>query len=169
MRIVLDTNVVVSALLWRGTPYRLLQAIRAQEHAQIFTTAALLAELGEFSTRPTLRQRLSLIGLAAHEALADYVDAVELVTPLVAAPVVAADRDDDQVIAAAVAADADLLVSGDHHLLALGTHKNIRVVTPAEASRQIVGCVVRCAALSCPALAKISRIDVRRVACGAGR
>ncbi len=104
MRIVLDTNVVLSALLWRGTPYRLFQTIRRQEHAQLFTSAALLTELGNVLIRPVPTKRLALLGRVAREVLADYIDAVEL---------------------------------GDHHLLAPGSHQNIRIVTPAEASKII--------------------------------
>jgi putative PIN family toxin of toxin-antitoxin system len=78
VRIVLDTNVVLSALLWRGTPYHLFQTIRRQEHAQLFTSAALLEELGEVLIRPVPQKRLALLGSAAHEVLADYIDAVEL-------------------------------------------------------------------------------------------
>ena len=139
MRIVLDTNVALSALLWRGTPYRLLEAIRRQEHVQLFASAALLAELGAVLIRSVAAKRLALIGRAAHEILADYSDAVELVTPLSIPIVIAADPDDDQVIAAAVAAKADLLVSGDRHLLALGSHRNIGIVTPTEAIARISG------------------------------
>ena len=71
--------------------------------------------------------------------LADYIDAVDLVTPLSTPPVIAADADDDHVIAAASAAQADLLISGDRHLLTLGTHQDIRIVTPVEAIRLIGG------------------------------
>jgi predicted nucleic acid-binding protein len=46
VRIVLDTNVALFALLWRGTPYRLFQTIRRQEHVRLFTSAVLLEELG---------------------------------------------------------------------------------------------------------------------------
>jgi uncharacterized protein len=49
--------------------------------------------------------------------------------------VVPGDANDDQVIAAAVAAGADLLVSGDRHLLTLGSQQNVRIVTPAVAVR----------------------------------
>ncbi|KAB2844806.1 MAG: PIN domain-containing protein [Burkholderiales bacterium] len=44
MRVVLDTNVVLSALLWRGTPYRLLIAIRHRDEARLFSSPALLEE-----------------------------------------------------------------------------------------------------------------------------
>lgn len=137
MRIVLDTNVVVSALLWRGTPYALLGAIRQQPSAQLFTSAALLEELAEVLTRPAAAKRLMLIGRSAQQVLTDYIEAIDLVSPVSTPPVIPADADDDHVIAAAVAAQADLLVSGDRHLLTIISHQGIRIVTPAEAIRRL--------------------------------
>lgn len=64
MRIVLDTNVVVSALLWRGTPYQLLAAIQQKGHVQIHSSTALLEELLDVLTRPAVAKRLTLIGAA---------------------------------------------------------------------------------------------------------
>jgi len=137
VRIVLDTNVAPSALLWRGTPWRLLQAIERNEALQLFTGAALLAELADVMTRPVPAKRLALFGRPAHELLTDYIEAVDLVTPFAIPAVVSADPDDDQVIAAAVAAHAGLIVSGDRHPLDLGSHQEIRIVTPAEALRLV--------------------------------
>lgn len=133
VRIVLDTNVVLSALLWRGTPYSLFQAVRQQERLRLFTSNTLLEELAEVLTRPSPAKRLALIGRTAREVLSDYVEAAELVTPDTVPRVVPDDVDDDQVIAAAVAAQADLIVSGDRDLLTLGTHQGIRIVTAADA------------------------------------
>lgn len=137
MRIVLDTNVVLSALLWRGTPYRLLSTIRQHEHVELFSSPALLTELGDVLTRSMPTARLALLRRAAHEVLREYADAAELVIPAAVPPVVAADADDDQVIAAAVAAEADLLVSGDRHLLAFGRHNGFDIVTAADALERI--------------------------------
>lgn len=137
VRIVLDTNVVLSALLWRGTPHRLREAIRVQPSAQLFTSAVLLAELAEVLSRPLAAKRLALIGRSVQDVLADYTIAADVVMPLATQAVIAADPDDDHVIAAAIAARADLIVSGDRHLLALGSHHNIRIVAPAEALRLI--------------------------------
>jgi len=47
---------------------------------------------------------------------------------------IVADPDDDHVLACAVAAGATLIVSGDSHLLDLGSHRGIRIVAPAEAA-----------------------------------
>ena len=50
---------------------------------------------------------------------------------------VSRDADDDHVLACAIAAQADLIVSGDEHLLSLKIHQNIPILTPAEALRRI--------------------------------
>ena len=133
MRVVLDTNVVLSALLWRGKPYLLLQATRQRNDVQLVSSAALLEELADVLTRPSATKRLALIGKTAHEVLADYVDAVELVEPGSVPRVVPNDADDDHVIAAAVAAGATLIVSGDTDLLSIGSHQGIEIVSAAMA------------------------------------
>ena len=62
MRIVLDTNVVLSALLWRGTPRHLLGAIGQRPSIQLYSSTALLEELADVLTRPSATKRLALIG-----------------------------------------------------------------------------------------------------------
>ena len=138
MRIVLDTNVVLSALLWRGTPHHLLATIGQRSSILLYSSTALLEELADVLTRPSATKRLALIGRSAREVLADYVEAIELVEPASVPRVVVADVDDDQVIAAAIAARADLIVSGDRkHLLPLGSHQGIDIVDATEAVRRI--------------------------------
>lgn len=134
MRIVLDTNVVLSALLWRGNPYQLLTVIREQPQMQVFSSTVLLEELAEVLTRPAATKRLAIIGKSARQVLADFVEVVELVEPIDTPRVVPDDPDDDHVLACAVAAHADLIVSGDkQHLLSLGRYQGIAIVAPADA------------------------------------
>lgn len=111
MRSVLDTNVVLSALLWRGTPHHLLAAIGQRSSILFCSSTAMLEELADVLTRPSATKRRALIGRSAREVLADYVEAIELVEPASVPRVVAGDVDDDQVIATAVAARADLIGS----------------------------------------------------------
>jgi putative PIN family toxin of toxin-antitoxin system len=139
VRIVLDTNVVLSALLWRGTPYQLLDAIRSRGEARLFTSPALLDELANVLTRPSATKRLAVIGKSSREVLADYVEAVEVVEPEHVPRVVPDDADDDQVIAAALAAGADCIVSGDADLLSMESHQGIPIITAAQAVQQIAG------------------------------
>jgi predicted nucleic acid-binding protein len=71
------------------------------------------------------------------EAIALYGELDVNVMPTSAPRVVPGDADDDQVIAAAIAGRVDLIVSGDRHLLSLGGHRAIRIVTPAQTVRII--------------------------------
>lgn len=136
MRIVLDTNVLMSALLWRGPPYRLLEAIRQHTRLQLYSSPVLLEELTDVFTRPAATKRLTLIGKPARDVLADYLEAIELVEPA-ELPRVVCDPDDDHVLACALAARADLIVTGDTDLLVLSAYQDIPIITAAEALRRI--------------------------------
>lgn len=137
VRIVLDTNVVLSALLWRGTPYQVFEAIQKSNSIEIYTSDILLEELKEVLLRPFSAKRLALIGRTVEHILTNYIETVDLVTPIATPRVIMNDTDDDHVIAAAVAARADFIVSGDRHLLSLGTHQGIGIITPAEALQAV--------------------------------
>ena len=137
MRIVLDTNVALSALLWRGKPYRLLEAIRQRSDIRLFSSPVLLAELTDVLSRPSPTKQLAAIDRSVREVLADYVEIVEAVEPEDVPRVVPSDADDDHVIAAAVAALATLIVSGDSDLLRLGRHQGIDILSAAMAVEQI--------------------------------
>jgi putative PIN family toxin of toxin-antitoxin system len=103
----------------------------------LFSSVALPIELAGVLVRPVPAKRLALICREAHEVLVDYIDAIELVTPSSVPRVVAVDADDDQVIAAAAASQADLVITGDRDLLVLGSHGRTRIVGPADAVRLI--------------------------------
>ncbi len=68
-----------------------------------------------------------------------YLNVVQIVTPATVASVVLADPDDDHVLACALAAKADIIVSGDRHLLQLQHYQEIPIVNVAEALRRIEG------------------------------
>jgi putative PIN family toxin of toxin-antitoxin system len=123
MRLVVDTNGVVSAFLWGGPPARILRAA-VEGRCQLFTSGTLIAELEDVLSREKFRARLVSVGVGVAELIAGYLDQVTVVHAEPIAPTIAADPDDDHVLACALAAKADLIVSGDHHLLSLTTYRN---------------------------------------------
>ncbi|MFZ1623906.1 MAG: putative toxin-antitoxin system toxin component, PIN family [Gammaproteobacteria bacterium] len=131
VRIVLDTNIVISALLWRGAPHELLACLRQHSSVDLFSSSTLLEELAAVLSRPAIAQRLTTIGKSSRDVLTDYVEAIELVEPI-ELPRVARDPDDNHVLACALAANADVLVSGDADLLSLDTFRNIRILTARQ-------------------------------------
>jgi putative PIN family toxin of toxin-antitoxin system len=133
MRLVLDTNVVFSALLWQGMAHQFLQTVRATPSIQLFSSMPLIEELADVFTRKESVKRLALLGRSADAVLADYVMAVHLVepTPITATSI---DPDDDVVLATALAARADAIISGDRkHLLVLQEFQGIPILAPAQA------------------------------------
>ena len=133
MRLVLDTNVVVAGLLWSGPPRHLLD-LAIDKAATLFTSPALLDELSRTLLYPKFAKRIEQYGTTPPALAAYYSALVTLLSPTQVPRVVAHDADDDQVLACAVVAQADLIVSGDKHLLGLGgTYQDIPIVTPAQA------------------------------------
>lgn len=137
-RWVVDTNVVVSALLWRGTPGRLIELAVEEQAVQLFTSRALLAELAATLAKKKLTKYVAATGMTADQLLANY----RLVATTVAVRNldvrVSRDVDDDDVLACAMAAHADLIVSGDEGLLVLKAFAGVPIVTVAQSikSRQ---------------------------------
>jgi uncharacterized protein len=132
MRIVVDTNTVVSGLLWRGPPHSLLE-LGARRLVTICTSVALIAELAEVMSRPKILQRMRAASLSASELIQDFARLAEIIDAQPLPQRIGRDPDDDAVISAAVAARADLIVSGDRDLLELRSASGITIVTAAAA------------------------------------
>lgn len=133
MRVVADTNIVISALGWGGQPRQLLQAA-ADGLITLYTSPVLFEELHKVIHRPHIIAVLTKRQSTPQTALAFYQQLAIQVSPLSTPRVVLNDSDDDHVVAAAVAANADLIVSGDFkHLLPLKEHRGIRIINLREA------------------------------------
>jgi putative PIN family toxin of toxin-antitoxin system len=130
---VLDTNVVIAGLLWSGPPWAILARATDGEGLILATSPALIAELENTLALPRFRKRIADAETAVDELVAAYRDATVLVTPRDVPRVVTDDVDDDHVIAAALAARARHIVTGDRvHLLPIGVHEEIAIVSPRQ-------------------------------------
>ncbi|MBD1852311.1 putative toxin-antitoxin system toxin component, PIN family [Leptolyngbya sp. FACHB-711] len=119
MKVVLDTNIWVSGLLWGGSPRQVI--IRAeQQQITIAASDRLLSELEATLNYPKLQPRLLRIGIPVEELMLRVRQLVELCSPA-SLPEVSSLRDPDDliVIAAAVAANAEVIITGDADLLVL--------------------------------------------------
>lgn len=130
MRLVLDPNVLVSAIVADGVSRRLLDAWRSERRFELVVCPLLLRELGEVLARERFRRFITpdgfeaLMALLCSEALVvDDPQDIEAVT---------GDPDDDYLVALARRERVDALVSGDADLTALQPHEP-PVLTPAQA------------------------------------
>ena len=133
LRLVLDTNVVVAGLLWNGPPRRLIEWAIEGEAVELFSSPVLLDELAHTLGYRKFAARIESFGTRIAALVAQYTALVSLVMPASVPRVVVNDADDDHVIAAAVTARAEVIVTGDRkHLLPIGTHQGIAIVTARE-------------------------------------
>lgn len=132
MRFVLDTNTLISGALWLGTPHLLMDAMRANRFVPCACREILLELLGVLH-RQKFAARMALSGNSARRIVIEYRRLVLLVVlpPLI--PKVSRDPKDDAILACAVQAHADAIVSGDKDLLSLVHYQKIPIITPIQA------------------------------------
>lgn len=134
-RVVLDTNILVSAFLFSergGPPVELLRSAK-EKRFTLITSEAMLDELEGVLTRDARAQER--YGYTS-EAVTAYRTLLEaravVVKPRKPFPKVSRDPDDDLILATAALAKADYLVTGDNDLLTIGEHQGARIVTPRQ-------------------------------------
>lgn len=133
-RVVLDSNVFISAFLFGGPPQRVIEHALAGA-VQVCLAFAILDEIRGVLQRPKF-------GLSAERTLAicDEIEALcTMVTPTTRVRAVPEDPDDNRVLECALAAKADAIVSGDAHLLKLHAWRGIAILDPAAMVRVLDG------------------------------
>lgn len=138
MRAVIDTNVLLSGLLWHGAPHALLERVR-DSALGLVSSPALLAELDEVSGRAKFDSILTFSNTSRELAMAEVRQLAEILDPPPLPQPVCRDPDDDAVLALAIAAQVDFIVSGDHDLLALEAFNGIPILNPAQALQRVPG------------------------------
>lgn len=126
MKVILDTNTLVSGIAWMGPPAEVLIALREGRH-DLILSPDLLAELARVLRYPKLRIA------ASHPSLPGIMEWLHRPEHIVIAQekirVIQSDPADDLVLEAAIAGKADVIVSGDRHLLRLGSFRGIPIIT----------------------------------------
>jgi putative PIN family toxin of toxin-antitoxin system len=126
MRIVADTNVIISALVFGGLPRYIFELVEAGR-LDFFYSLDIQSE-----AQRVLRDKFEWNEAQLRRYLGRFWTLGLMVTPRVRIQVIADDPDDDRVLECALEANAHVLVSGDKHLLRLGQHEAIRILTPRE-------------------------------------
>ncbi len=131
MRVVFDTNVIVSGFLWRGSPRTLCGFIREQR-MRLCLTPAIIEEIRRVLTYPKLAKKLELENITHQEFLKEVLNGSMLFPDTQFVAPIRKDPTDNIFLNCAIVSDAKWIVSGDRHLLELGEFANIRIVTPAH-------------------------------------
>lgn len=130
-QVVLDTNIIVSALLWGGAPQRVI-AIAVDNDIPIITSEPLIHELAKTLQKPKLGKYISSTGKSPSTLISELVR-IMTVVELAAVPTDAVrDPDDVKVLATAVGGNATHIVSGDKDLLDLEKYRDILILSAVD-------------------------------------
>jgi uncharacterized protein len=127
VKVVVDTNVLVSALVFPCGVLEQVYRLAIEGGITLVTSPPLLAELGR-----VLTEKFAWQDDYVRAALAQIVRIGEIVEPVERVTIIADDPDDDRVLEAAQTAGAAVIVSGDRHLLNLGHWGEVAILSPAE-------------------------------------
>ena len=135
VRVVLDTNVLIAALITKGTPPDRLYQAWLRGEIELITSVAQIAELAAVLARPRLQKYLDADEAAA---IIENIDTRAVIFDDLPSVDLSPDPKDNPILAAAIAGNADLIVSGDKtHLLELGAAVGIPIVSAREALNRL--------------------------------
>jgi putative PIN family toxin of toxin-antitoxin system len=134
MRIVCDTNVLISGTLFKGHSRTILRSA-AQGRIENCISPQMLREVEEVLQRPKFHLSSPEIG----GIIELYQQSFTVVAPRLRVRAVPDDPDDDAVLEAALEAQAPWVVSGDHHLRNLRRWRDITIISPADFARRFLG------------------------------
>lgn len=123
MRVVLDTNILISALIFPGGAPEAVYRLVLERRVDLVTSRSLLAELGR-----VLTDKFGWDPGRAEEAVAQVTRVGTVVEPTETIRVIEEDPADDRVLEAASQGDAEVIVSGDRHLLRLPSWRGITIL-----------------------------------------
>ena len=132
MKIVIDTNVAISGLLWGGAPNQILRLCR-NGVIRILECDETLDEVKRVIQYDKFADRISGLGTTAIEVFAYFMNLVTYVpSPKIIPDVIKQDPFDNIFLGLASEKSASLIVSGDNHLLDYESYKGIQIATPSE-------------------------------------
>jgi len=125
MLVVLDTNVIIYAILFGGKPRQVLEGALFGS-IQISISEPLIAELRGVLQRPKFGFETEMV----QSIVTEMTSIAKWASPRKHFELISNDGSDNQVIDCAVEAKADYIITGDRHLLQLGNYERIQIVNP---------------------------------------
>lgn len=135
MRIVLDTNVLISGTFWTGNSFRILE-LTDNGKVVIIISQKLVEEYNEVINREEILEKIENKNLTLNNIVQKVISNAVIVSPSTKLDISQEDPDDNIVLECAVEGKADFIISQDNHLLKLGEFQGIKIVTPEEFLRK---------------------------------
>ena len=127
LKVVLDTNIYISAILFGGNPER-IRKLSKEKELEILISEAIIAEVAE-----VLRKKFNWESWQISQIIDDIRETATLVIPSQTLSIIKKDEDDNRILECAVEGKVQYIVSGDkRHLLPLKEYQGVKILAPAE-------------------------------------
>jgi putative PIN family toxin of toxin-antitoxin system len=127
MKLVLDTNILVSATLWDNSVSHKLLIRLIEKDTEIFTSLEILEEFRKVVLRDFQYEKAE-----AEYIISKLLNFLKIVKPDIKINIIKEDFSDNRILECAVSSDSEFILSYDKHLLKLKTFKDIKILTPEE-------------------------------------
>lgn len=131
IKVVFDNNVMISALLWIGVPHKLLVMAKKGE-ISLAMSFDMLAELEEVLGREKFQHKIKALNTTVKELMIGIELIVKIYMVVEKIEGICSDIDDDMFFECAIASNSKYILSGDVHLLSIGSFRNIQIMRPRD-------------------------------------
>ena len=131
LRAVLDTNILVSGILWRGVPFELLRWAE-KNSLTIYTSLDIMTEVYGVLHYPKFQKYIASQQTSSEELFTKIASLCTIIQVDEIVKGVCSDTDDEKFLSCALTGNVEVLVSGDKHLLDLKQYKSVRILTAQE-------------------------------------
>ena len=131
MKVVLDTNVLISATFWEGDSSKIVKKVEDKE-IELILSKDILDEFKSVLEYKEIQEKIKNKNLEMKRTVEKIISISTIVEPKNKFKIVEKDSDDDKFLECAVEGNADFIISQDNHLLKLKEFKGIKILTPSE-------------------------------------
>lgn len=131
MRIVIDTNVFISATFWKGDSFKIIEKVENKE-IELIISQEIIEEYSNVLNYEEIRSKVKINELETNFILRELVENSIIVVPKIKFDIIKTDSDDNKFIDVAVEGNVDYIVSQDKDLLDIKEFQGIKIVKPVE-------------------------------------
>jgi putative PIN family toxin of toxin-antitoxin system len=131
MKITADTNVLLSATLWEGDSFRILEKVKSGE-IELVLSNEILEEYSKVLFYEEIQDKIKDKALEIKTTVEELKAMSTIVSPFLKINAVKKDPADNKIIECALEGKVDYLVTNDNHLLELGEYRGIKIIKPEE-------------------------------------
>lgn len=131
MRVVLDTNILVSATFWIGASNKIIKNIENKE-IQLILSSEIIQEFSDVLNYEEIQNKIKDKKLEMQYSVEKIISIATIIQPIIQLNVIEEDPDDNIILECAIEGNADYIISYDKCLLNLKEFKGIKILTPEE-------------------------------------